>query len=113
MPLHQGSSDKTVSSNIREMMKAGHPQNQAIAASLQSAGKSNSQHNETDPHEATGKQYINNSDVSLTIPDGWSISGNPGYGELVRGNELNRGGRTGDADKQNPTDYPSEDYGPQ
>jgi hypothetical protein len=72
-----------------------------------------SQHNETDPHQATGNQYINNSDVSLTIPDGWSIAGNPGYGELVRGNEINKGSRTGDDDKQSHTDYPSEDYGPQ
>ena len=34
MPLKKGSSQETISSNIREMMRAGHPQQQAIAAAL-------------------------------------------------------------------------------
>lgn len=40
MPLAKGSSKKTVSSNIKEMMDAGHPQDQAVAASLSNARKS-------------------------------------------------------------------------
>ena len=39
MPLKKGSSKETISENIREMMHAGHPQKQAIAAAMRSAGK--------------------------------------------------------------------------
>lgn len=37
MPLKPGSSQETVSSNISEMMHAGHPRDQAVAAALSSA----------------------------------------------------------------------------
>lgn len=39
MPLMEGSSDEVISENIREMMHAGHPQKQAIAAAYQKAGR--------------------------------------------------------------------------
>lgn len=32
MPLKKGHSQATISGNIREMIRAGHPQNQAVAA---------------------------------------------------------------------------------
>ena len=40
MPLKKGKSQATISKNIAEMIKAGHPDKQAIAAAMDMAGKS-------------------------------------------------------------------------
>jgi hypothetical protein len=42
MPLKKGSSQKVIGGNIKEMIKSGYPQKQAVAASLNQAGKSKS-----------------------------------------------------------------------
>lgn len=37
MPLNKGTSAKVISQNIREMVQAGHPPRQAVAAALHTA----------------------------------------------------------------------------
>ena len=39
-PLKSGHSKRTISQNIREMVKSGHPQDQAVAAAFSNAKKS-------------------------------------------------------------------------
>lgn len=40
MPLRRGSSKRVISANIRELVKSGRPQKQAVAIAFEKAGKS-------------------------------------------------------------------------
>ena len=40
MPLKKGKSSETVSKNVKELVKSGRPQKQAVAIALKEAGKS-------------------------------------------------------------------------
>ena len=56
MPLKAGRSRKVIASNIREMVAAGHPRDQAVAASLRTAGikrkGATMKHGKSEMHEA-------------------------------------------------------------
>lgn len=58
MPLKPGSSKAVVSENIREMVKAGHPQKQAVAAALSNADRhhSNAENVQSFDERALGEQ---------------------------------------------------------
>jgi uncharacterized protein YoaH (UPF0181 family) len=54
MPLKEGTSQETISENIREMMASGRPQGQAVAASLEEARKSDTEYMAPSPAIADG-----------------------------------------------------------
>lgn len=65
MPLRKGKSRKVVSQNIREMVQAGHPQAQAVAAALHNADQSKgkrtmAKHHEKQHHKLSGHGHHGN-----------------------------------------------------
>ena len=72
MPLKSGSSQKTISSNISEMIHAGHPQKQAIAAALETARRTKA---EGGPFNVRQVEYAKPAHMIHTGPIHSSVSG--------------------------------------
>lgn len=85
-PMKKGFSKEVVSNNIREMMQAGHPRNQAIAASLASARKFKKM---SKGGMAEDEYEEDNGDAEPSVP---------GYAD---------GGRVGSADEFDDNEKPS------
>lgn len=62
MPLLKGSSKEVISSNIRELMGAGHPQDQSIAIAYKVAGKAKEKRKSPHSHKNLGKFLHNRKD---------------------------------------------------
>ncbi len=69
MPLKQGKSQKTISSNISEMIESGHPRDQAIAAALSTARKSRAEGGDLqqDLPDAPDKEKIHVGPIHSTV----------------------------------------------
>ena len=58
MPLKKGSSNKTISANIRMEIHKGHPQKQAIAMALAAAGKAKPKGKSSSPKKSVKTDLI-------------------------------------------------------
>lgn len=65
MPLKVGSSDKVISSNIKELMHAGHSQKQSIAIAYSQAGRSNKKVKKSSDWPDSDNPYIMNLEPRL------------------------------------------------
>ena len=74
MPLSKGKSQKTISSNIAEMVRSGHPQKQAVAAALETARRSRAEGGEVDAKIHVGPIHSNvagrTDHLPINVPSG-------------------------------------------
>lgn len=74
MPLKQGSSQETISENISEMVRYGHPQKQAIAAALETARRSRADGGQIDERIHVGPIHSNvagrTDHLPINVPSG-------------------------------------------
>lgn len=78
MPLKSGSSDEVISDNIAELVKAGHPQDQAAAIAYKKAGRS--KNNSMSTRAERANSWKNKTDIHNTkqckwlVVDNWTCS---------------------------------------
>jgi hypothetical protein len=80
MPLSKGSSKKTISHNVSEMIHAGHPQDQAVAAALNTARKGHAFGNHVPAFmkkSANIKEAMNRAPTAPTKPESPKIHVGP------------------------------------
>lgn len=74
MPLKSGSSQATISQNISEMVRAGHPQNQAVAAAMEQARRSRAEGGEVNDKIHVGPIHSNvagrTDHLPINVPSG-------------------------------------------
>ena len=74
MPLKSGTSQSTISQNISEMVRAGHPQNQAVAAALENARRSRAEGGEINEKIHVGPIHSNvagrTDHLPINVPSG-------------------------------------------
>ena len=115
MPLKKGKSRATVSSNIREMIHSGHPQNQAVAAALSTARRSRARGGSVEPRRPRGPsiEEIDREQEPLLNPQGDPKAGGKGIVPYARGGVVRGGEARMAARGSGPGTYLTGEAGPE
>lgn len=114
MPLKEGSSQETISQNIRELIDNGYPQDQAVAIAMSKAGKSNK---DSGGIMAKSKDVSDPRVTSIADEDEQVFDGETEDGFIVMqgGRQKKIGGRSRDSDDPDIVDKAPDNldaYGP-